>query len=88
MDIGKVGSVGNVKNVEGSVNLADEDLKLYRDMAERRYMNQVELKTLAPNISVTLPSGSGVNLTAEDVVDRIRRMLIEQMASSTAVSHG
>lgn len=87
MDIGKVGSVGNVKNVEGSVNLADEDLKLYRDMAERRYMNQVELKTLAPNISVTLPSGSGVNLTAEDVADRIRRMLIEQMASSTAVSH-
>lgn len=88
MDIGKVGSVGNVKNVEGSVNLADEDLKLYRDMAERRYMNQVELKTLAPNISVTLPSGSGGNLTAEDVADRIRRMLIEQMASSTAVSHG
>lgn len=88
MDIGKVGSVGNVKNVEGSVNLADEDLKLYRDMAERRYMNQVELKTLAPNISVTLPSGSGKNLTAEDVADRIRRMLIEQMASSTAVSHG
>lgn len=87
MDIGKVGSVGNVKNVEGSVNLADEDLKLYRDMAERRYMNQVELKTLAPNISVTLPSGSGKNLTAEDVADRIRRMLIEQMASSTAVSH-
>lgn len=88
MDIGKVGSVGNVKNVEGSVNLADEDLKLYRDMAERRYMNQVELKTLAPNISVTLPSGSSKNLTAEDVADRIRRMLIEQMASSTAVSHG
>lgn len=87
MDIGKVGSVGNVKNVEGSVNLADEDLKLYRDMAERRYMNQVELKTLAPNISVTLPSGSSKNLTAEDVADRIRRMLIEQMASSTAVSH-
>ena len=87
MDIGKVGSVGNVKNVEGSVNLADEDLKLYRDMAERRYMNQVELKTLAPNISVTLPSGSGKKLTAEDVADRIRRMLIEQMASSTAVSH-
>ena len=73
--------------MEGSVNLADEDLKLYRDMAERRYMNQVELKTLAPNISVTLPSGSSKNLTAEDVADRIRRMLIEQMASSTAVSH-
>lgn len=87
-DIGKVGSVGSVKNVEGSVNLADEDLKLYRDLASRRYMNQIELKTLAPNINVTLPAGTSGNLTAQDVADKIRAMLIQEMASGTAVSHG
>lgn len=86
-DIGKVGSVGSVKNVEGDVNLSDEDLKLYRDLAERRYMNQIELKTLAPNIAVTLPAGAGKNLTADDVANKIKTMLIQQMASNTAVSH-
>ena len=65
MDIGDVGSVGRVKNIDGEVSLSDEDLKLYRDMAERRYMNKIELKTLAPNINVTLPPGASGNLTAE-----------------------
>lgn len=72
-DIEKVGSVGNVKNVEGDVRLADEDLKLYRDLAERRYMNQIELKTLAPNINVTLPAGAAGNLNASDVADHIKK---------------
>ena len=88
LDIGKVDSVGNVKNVEGDVNLSDEDLKMYRDLAERRYMNQIELKTLAPNITVTLPAGTGGNLSPKEVADYIRRMLIQEMASATEVSHG
>ena len=87
-DIGKVGSVGNVKNVEGEIRLADEDLKLYQDLAERRYLNQIELKTLAPNISVTLPPGSAASSNPEAVADYIKKMLIEQMGSHTAISHG
>ncbi len=87
-NIGKVGSVGSVKNVEGKISLADEDVKLYRDLAERRYMNQVELKTLAPNIHVTLPAGGTGGLDAQDVADHIKKMLVEQMSSHTAVSHG
>lgn len=88
LNIGKVGSVGNVKNVEGDIRLSDEDVKLYRDLAERRYMNQVELKTLAPNINVTIPAGAPGNLSAGDVADHIRKMLIEEMSANTAVSHG
>ena len=87
-NIGQVGSVGNVKNVEGDISLADEDLKLYRDLAERKYMNQIELKTLAPNINVTLPAGASGNLTADDVADKIKVMLIQQMSANTAVAHG
>ncbi len=87
-DIGKVGSVGSVKNVEGDIRLADEDMKLYRDLAERRYMNQIELKTLAPNINVTLPAGASGNLSADDVANHIKKMLIEQMSSQATVSHG
>lgn len=83
-DVGKVGKVGKVDNVK----LSDEDLKIYRDLAERRYMNNVELKTLAPEITVNLPAGASGNITAQDVADRLKRMLIEQMAAQTAVSHG
>ena len=80
---GKVGKVGKVDNVK----LSDEDLKVYRDLAERRYMNNIELKTLAPEINVTLPAGASGNLSAQDVADRLKRMLIEQMAAQTSVSH-
>lgn len=87
-DIGKVGSVGSVKEVKGDVNLSDEDLKMYRDLAEQRYLNQIELKTLAPEIHVDLSGRAGSNLDADDVANKIKGMLIEQMASHTAVSHG
>ena len=74
--------------MEGEIRLADEDLKLYQDLAERRYLNQIELKTLAPNISVTLPPGSAASSNPEAVADYIKKMLIEQMGSHTAISHG
>lgn len=82
-DVGKVGKVGKVDNVK----LSDEDLKVYRDLAERRYMNNIELKTLAPEINVTLPAGASGNISAQDVADRLKKLLIEQMAAQTAVSH-
>ncbi len=87
-NIGKVGSVGSVKNVDGEIRLADEDVRLYRDLAERRYMNQIELKTMAPNINVTLPAGASGNLSAQDVADQLKKMLIEQMSAQTSIAHG
>lgn len=82
---GGVGKVGSVGKVEQDVKLSDEDLKIYRDLAEVKYMNRIELKTLAPNIKVDLPQGS--NLSATDVADAIKAMLIEQSASHTATAH-
>lgn len=87
-DIGKVGSVGSVKNVEGDIKLSDEDVKLYRDLAEQRYLNQIELKTLAPQIHVSIPESAAGNLSAEDVADKLKIVLIKQMSSGTAVAHG
>lgn len=86
-NIDKVAKVGKVGKVD-DIKLSDEDLKIYRDLAERRYMNKIELKTLAPEIHVTVPESAGENLTADDVTDYIRKMLIEQMNSQTSVSHG
>ena len=83
---GNVGSVGKVKKVD-NVKLSDEDLKIYRDLAERRYMNNIELKTLAPEITVNLPAGASGNISAQDVVDKLKRMLIAEMAAQTSVAH-
>jgi tape measure domain-containing protein len=82
---GGVGKVNSVGKVEQDVKLSDEDLKIYRDLAEAKYMNRIELKTLAPNIKVDLPQGS--NLSPTDVADAIKAMLIEQSASHTATAH-
>lgn len=78
-----VGTVDKVKNVK----LSDEDMKIYRDLAERRYMANVELQTLAPNISVSIPESAAKNLTSEDVANKLKAILIEQAASHTAVAH-
>lgn len=83
-NVAKVGKVGKVDDIK----LSDEDLKIYRDLAERRYMNRIELKTMAPEINVTIPQSSGGNLTAEDVSEHLRKMLIEEMNSQTPVPHG
>lgn len=83
---GNVGSVGKVKKVD-NVKLSDEDLKIYRDLAERRYMNNIELKTLAPEITVNLPAGASGDISAQDVADKLKRMLIAEMAAQTSVAH-
>lgn len=87
-DVENVGSVGSVKNIEGDVNLSDEDIKMYRDLAERRYMNNVELQTLAPQISVSIDGSGAKNLTAQDIADKLKVMLIQQQAAHTATAHG
>lgn len=88
IDIGDVGTVGKVKSVEGDVNLSDEDVKLYRDLAERRYMTNLELQTLAPQINVSIPESAAKNLTAQDIADKLKVMLIQQQAAHTATAHG
>ena len=87
-EIKKVDSVGKVKSFEGSVNLSDEDIKMYRDLAERRYMNNIELQTLAPQINVSIPESAAKNLTNQDIADKLKEILIEQAAAGTAVAHG
>ena len=87
-NIDSVGTVGRVKNIDGDVNLSDEDIKLYQDLAERRYMNNVELQTLAPNIAINITKGAGDNINEQDLANKLKAILIQQRAAHTAVSHG
>lgn len=87
-DIGDVKKVGSVKSVDGDVKLSDEDVKMYRDLAERRYMNNIELQTLAPVITVNVPKGSGDNISEDDLADKLKDILNKQRAAHTSVAHG
>lgn len=87
-ELDKVGTVGKVKSIDGDVKLSDEDIKLYRDLAERRYMNNVELQTLAPNITINVPKGAGDNINEQDLANKLKAILIQQRAAHTAASHG
>lgn len=88
LNVGDVGTVGKVKSIDGDVNLSDEDIKLYRDLAERRYMNNVELQTMAPSITINVPKGAGDNINEQDLANKLKAILIQQRAAHTAVSHG
>ena len=77
----------NTSAIKNDVSLSEESLEIYRDLAQRRYMAQVELQTLAPNITVNVPEGAGKNLSAQDIADKLKTMLIQQMSSHTATAH-
>lgn len=87
-NLGDIGKVGKVGKIEDDVKLSDEDIKIYRDLAERRYMNNIELQTMAPQIHVSIPESAAKNLTANDIADKLKAILIEQAAAGTAISHG
>jgi hypothetical protein len=84
---GEIANVGTVGEVKGDVNLAEEDIKILRDLAEMKYMQKVELKTLAPEINVSIPESAAGTLTNEDVAEAVRVVLIEQAAAHTATAH-
>jgi hypothetical protein len=78
-----VGTVDKVKNVK----LSDADVKIFRDLATRKYMANVELQTMAPNINVSIAESASGNLSAHDVANEIKMLLIQQSARHTSVKH-
>ena len=81
---GDVSSIaGDVGSIEKSVNMADEDLKSLVDMAERRYVNNINLTAQTPVINIT---GQNTGNTAADrrvLANAIKDILVEQVAAGS-----
>lgn len=84
---GQLGDIaGSVGSIEKSVKMSDEDIKSLVDVAERRYVNNVNLTAQTPVITV---NGANTGRTAADrqsLANDIRDILIEQTASGSTRS--
>ena len=87
-DIGNVGKVGKVGKIEDDVNIADENIKLLRDLSERQYVALVNLTVPQTNLSVNqnVTGGGGSDLDA--MLTALSNVLGTQQASSSNVVAG
>ncbi|MBE5973682.1 MAG: hypothetical protein E7251_03700 [Paenibacillaceae bacterium] len=87
-DIKNVEKVGKVGKIEGDVNIADENIKLLRDLSERQYVALINLTVPQTNLSVsqTVAGGSGSDIDA--VLGALSNVLGAQHASSSNVVAG
>lgn len=77
-DIGNVGHVGSVGSVDEDVNIAEEDLKFLRDVAEMRYVQN--FVTLTPTVAVDAKISEKVDV--DDVVSRIESKLEDEFSAA------
>lgn len=74
---------GDVSGIQKSVSLAEEDIKSLVDMAERRYVNNINLTAQSPVITV---QGQNTGDSAADrraLADAIKDILVEQSSSAS-----
>ena len=78
---------GDTAAIKRSVALSEEDMKLLVDMAERRYVNNINLTAQTPVITI---NGQNTGDTAQDLQwleNALQRILAEQAASHTDLSY-
>jgi hypothetical protein len=88
---GKIDSVGSVGEVKGAkeVSLSDEDVRMLVSLSERRFVNSVNVMTLAPNLKIEVRNESGSEpMNARKLAATLARELEMQAAAHTAASFG
>lgn len=80
------GIADSVSSIQKSVQMTDEDLQSLVDIAERRYVNNINLTSQAPVINIT---GQNTGNTAADrmnLANTLRDILVQQVAAGTTTS--
>ena len=78
LNIGNVGSVGSVGSIDSEVNIAEEDLKFMRDVAEMKYVQN--FVTLTPTIAMDAKISEKVDI--KDVMKELERVMDDEIAAS------
>jgi phage-related protein len=81
--VDKVGSIGEVGKIKNDVSLADEDLKMLVDMAERQYVANVNVKTLSPDVKIEVTNQNGEKIDEKKIASAVKQVLEEQVAMHT-----
>lgn len=87
-DIGNVDKVGKVGKIEDDVNIADENIKLLRDLSERQYVALVNLTVPQTNLSVNQNVTGGGGSDVDAMLSALSNVLGTQQASSSNVVAG
>ena len=73
----------DVADIKKEVSMSEEDLKSLVDMAERQYVNNINLTSQAPVIQVQGQNTGDSKADAKALANTLKNMLVEQLASSS-----
>lgn len=75
---------GNTGSIAKSVNMANEDLQSFVDVATRRYVNRINLTSQTPVIHVTGQNTGSTQADAEALARKIAQIIVRQAAAASA----
>lgn len=78
----------SVGNIEKTVAMSQEDIKSLVDVAERRYVNNINLTSQTPVINVTGQNTGNTAADRQNLANALRDILLEQVASGTTRATG
>ena len=73
--------------IKRSVAMSEEDMKLLVDMAERQYVNNINLTAQTPVITINGQNTGDSEADLQWLEDSLRKILVEQAASHTSMSY-
>lgn len=80
---GGLGGIGaSVENIEKAVSMSEEDIKHIADIAERRYVNKINLTSQTPVINITGQNTGRMQDDAINLANMIAKVLMEQASAS------
>lgn len=85
---GKLDKIGDdTAAIKRSVSLAEEDMKLLVDMAERQYVNNINLTAQTPVITINGQNTGDTEADLKWLENSLQKILMEQAASHTDMSY-
>lgn len=85
---GKLDEIGNdTAAIKRSVSLSEEDMKLLVDMAERQYVNNINLTAQTPVITINGQNTGNTEADLKWLENSLQKILMEQAASHTDMSY-